>query len=84
MSALKKTGNVRSLFDNRISENHEPNKSAVASELWTIQQAMKHWQCSRKTADRLIAINNVERLGSDGSALIRYRKNDILSVFKPV
>lgn len=84
MSALKKNGNVRSLFENRISDTTTQTRSTEADELWTIQQAMKHWQCSRKTADRLIAINNVERRGAKGSALIRYKKIDILAVFKPV
>lgn len=84
MSALKKNGNVRSLFENRISDTTTQTRSTEADELWTIQEVATHWKCSRKTADRLIAINRVERLGSSGSALIRYRKKDILAVFKPV
>lgn len=81
MSTARKTGNVRSLFENRISDNHE--QKSVAGELWTIQEAMAEWKCSRKTAERLIAINGVERHKAKGSALIRYRKKDILAVFKP-
>lgn len=83
MTLSRGNAKVRSLFDNK-RPSQRSDIVTEQDEIWTIKEVVAYLKCCRKTADRLLAANNVKRFGSKGSSLIRYRKADIVAMLKPV